>query len=201
MEYYVTQPKDYWIALQAIKITLNALGNPNRMQGSVASGAAILCYIEGVAGLGYDNGHRFKTWPLSISPTYFNSNTAKYVYVAIPRSTSVGTQAVVGSQPYVYQFRRQNSMGEGVYYLYSDDTPNTNHILFRRTDYLVQKHITHKRTEAIVLRAHPVSDVTAVVVSIKQVSKLAFGKKRVKTRIIRIQTGQRLDETVNAKLK
>ena len=92
---YIAQPKDYWIAPNAVNITLNALGNPNRTQGSVASGAAILCYIEGVAGLGYDNGHRFKTWPLSISPTYFNSNTAKYVYVAIPRSTSVGTQAVV----------------------------------------------------------------------------------------------------------
>ena len=92
---YIAQPKDYWIALQAIKITLNALGNPNRMQGSVASGAAILCYIEGVDGLGYDNGHRFRTWPLAISPTYFNSNTEKYVYVAIPRSETVGTQAIV----------------------------------------------------------------------------------------------------------
>ena len=92
---YIAQPKDYWIALQAIKITLNALGNPNRMQGSVASGAAILCYIEGVDGLGYDNGHRFRTWPLAISPTYFNSNTEKYVYVAIPRSEAVGTQAIV----------------------------------------------------------------------------------------------------------
>jgi len=92
---YIAQPKDYWIALNAINITLNALGDPNRTQGSVASGAAILCYIEGIDGLGYDNGHRFRTWPLTISPTYFNSNTAKYVYVAIPRTSSVGTQAVV----------------------------------------------------------------------------------------------------------
>ena len=92
---YIAQPKDYWIAQGAITITLNALGNPNRIQGSVASGAAILCYIEGVDGLGYDNGHRFKTWPLSLSPTYFNSNTQKYVYAAIPRTATVGTQAVV----------------------------------------------------------------------------------------------------------
>lgn len=95
MEYYVTQPKDYWIAQNAINITLNVLGNPNRIQCSVASGAVILCYIEDVDGLGYDNGHRFRTWPLTISPTYFNSNTEKYVYVAIPRSAEVGTQAVV----------------------------------------------------------------------------------------------------------
>lgn len=92
---YIAQPKDYWIAPNAINITRNALGKPNRIQCSVASGAAILCYIEGVDGLGYDNGHRFRTWPLTISPTYFNSNTAKYVYVAIPRTSSVGTQAVV----------------------------------------------------------------------------------------------------------
>lgn len=92
---YIAQPKDYWIAQNAINITLNALGSPNRTQGSVASGAAILCYIEGIDGLGYDNGHRFRTWPLSISPTKFNSNTEKYVYAAIPRSASVGTQAIV----------------------------------------------------------------------------------------------------------
>ena len=92
---YRAQPKDYWIATNAINITRNALGKPNRIQCSVVSGAAILCYIEGVDGLGYDNGHRFRTWPLAISPTYFNSNTEKYVYVAIPRSASVGTQAVV----------------------------------------------------------------------------------------------------------
>ena len=90
---YIAQPKDYWIAQEAIKITLNALGNPNRIQGSLASGAAILCYIEGVDGLGYDNGHRFKTWPLSLSPTFFNTNTRKYVYAAIPRSSAIGTQA------------------------------------------------------------------------------------------------------------
>ena len=95
MEHYITQPKDYWMANNAISITLNARSNPNRIQGSVASGAAILCYIEGVDGLGYDNGHRFKTWPLSLSPTYFNSNSEKYVYVAIPRSVSVGTLAIV----------------------------------------------------------------------------------------------------------
>lgn len=92
---YIAQPKDYWIATQAINIALNALNSPNRIQGSVASGAVILCYIEGVDGLGYDNGHRFKTWPLTVSPTYFNSNTEKYVYVAIPRTSSVGTQAIV----------------------------------------------------------------------------------------------------------
>lgn len=92
---YIAQPKDYWIARDAINITLNAMGNPNRTLATVSGGAAILCYIEGVEGLGYDNGHHFKTWPLTVSPTKFNSNTEKYVYVAIPRTVKAGTQAIV----------------------------------------------------------------------------------------------------------
>lgn len=92
---YVTQVKDYWIAPTAISITLNALGEANRVQGSVASGAVIMCYIEGVIELGYDNGHEYRRWPLSLSPTYFNNDDPKYVYCAIPRTTSIGSQAVI----------------------------------------------------------------------------------------------------------
>ena len=95
MSAYVTTPDDYWIAQNAITITRNALGDPNRIQANAASGASILCYIDGIDGLGYDAGHNYRRWPISISPTYFNSNDEKYVYVAIPRSTAVGTQAVV----------------------------------------------------------------------------------------------------------
>lgn len=104
----VATPKDYWISQQALSITLNALGEPNRIQASVASGAAILCYIKGVKpassgseyakngdGLEYDNGHNYRRWPITISPTYFNSDTEKYLYVAIPRSATIGTDAVV----------------------------------------------------------------------------------------------------------
>lgn len=92
---YITQTKDYWIAPNAVNITLNALGQANRIQGSVASGAVIMCWIDGIAELGYDNGHEYRRWPLSLSPTYFNTDTAKYVYAAIPRSTSIGSQAVI----------------------------------------------------------------------------------------------------------
>lgn len=92
---YITQTKDYWIAPNAVNITLNALGEANRIQGSVASGAVIMCWIDGIAELGYDNGHEYRRWPLSLSPTYFNSDSAKYVYAAIPRSTSIGSQAVI----------------------------------------------------------------------------------------------------------
>ena len=107
MEYYVTQSKDYWIAPTAVNITLNALSEKNRIQGSVASGAVIMCFIEDIKaesaggepgngdGLWYGTNHEPKRWPLSLSPTFFNSDTHKYVYAAIPRSTSVGSQAVI----------------------------------------------------------------------------------------------------------
>ena len=93
---------NYWIAPNAVSITLNALGNENRIQGSVASGSVISCYIESVTpseengdGLGLDNGRNPKRWQLVISPTYFNSDTVKYVYAAIPRRASFGTQAII----------------------------------------------------------------------------------------------------------
>lgn len=92
---YITQHKDYWIAPNAVNITLNALGEANRIQGSVASGAVIMCWIDGITELGYDNGHEYRRWPLSLSPTYFNTDTAKYVYAAVPRSATIGSQAVI----------------------------------------------------------------------------------------------------------
>ena len=107
MEYYVAKTADYWIAPTAVTITLNALSEKNRIQGSVASGAVIMCFIEDIKaesaggepgngdGLWYGSNHEPKRWPLSISPTFFNSDTRKYVYAAIPRSTSVGSQAVI----------------------------------------------------------------------------------------------------------
>lgn len=105
----IATPRNYWIAPQALNITLNALGEPNRIQASVASGAAILCYVKGVKaedptdpdtagngdGLEYDIAHNYRRWPLRVAPTFFNSNTEKYLYVAIPRKASVGTEAMV----------------------------------------------------------------------------------------------------------
>lgn len=95
MAVIVATRANYWISSTALSITLNALGEPNRIQASVASGAVIMCYIRGVEGLDFDNGHNYRRWPLTISPTYFNSNTEKYLYVAIPRSNTIGSDAMV----------------------------------------------------------------------------------------------------------
>lgn len=107
MNYYITSPADYWIAPNAVSISLNARGNKDRIQCGVASGAVIMCFVEGIKaesaggetgngdGLWYDTNHEPKRWQLSISPTYFDTQTRKYIYAAIPRSSSVGVVAVI----------------------------------------------------------------------------------------------------------
>lgn len=110
----IAEPRDYWIAPEAIFITRNALGDPDRIQGNVASGAAILCYIKGVTGLEYDNGHNYKSWPLTLSPTYFNTTTKKYVYAAIPKNTQVGSQAVIVFPSHNLDIYGQTEQGEQI---------------------------------------------------------------------------------------
>lgn len=76
---------DYWVSSNAIYIQLNAMGSANYIQGNVASNAYILCYMKGVKGLEYDNGHNYQRWPLVLYPSVFPDNDKRYVYVAIPR--------------------------------------------------------------------------------------------------------------------
>lgn len=78
--------KDYWVASNAISISLNAMGNPDYAQVSVSSGASIICYMKNVEGLGYDAGHNYRRWQLQAVPTAFGTTGVKYVYVAIPRN-------------------------------------------------------------------------------------------------------------------
>lgn len=76
---------NYWISSTALSITLNAMGDADYIQANAASGAMIMCYMRDIDGLGYDNGHNYRRWPLVANPTYFNSTSEKYVYAAIPR--------------------------------------------------------------------------------------------------------------------
>lgn len=87
---------NYWISSSALYIQLNAMGEPNYIQCSVASGASILCYMQDIEGLGYDAGHNYQRWPLVAYPSLFPDAKAKYVYVAIPRvSNGVNGTAMV----------------------------------------------------------------------------------------------------------
>lgn len=79
------KPANYWISNSALYIQLNATGEPNRIQASVVSGASILCYMQGIDGLGYDAGHNYQRWTLAAYPSEFPSDERRYLYVAIPR--------------------------------------------------------------------------------------------------------------------
>ena len=85
----------YWIAGNALYLSLNANNDPDYITGNTVSGAQILCYIENIEGLGYDVGHNYRRWPLTVSPTYFSTISEKYVYVAIPRPSNPSSEAVV----------------------------------------------------------------------------------------------------------
>lgn len=89
------RPSNYWIASNALYITLNANGGPDYLLGNTASGAHILCYMKGIDGLEYDAGHNYRRWPLSLTPTHFETHTEKYVYCAIPRPGNAAEMAVI----------------------------------------------------------------------------------------------------------
>lgn len=89
----VATPRDYWLSPNALHIERNAMSNPDYIQASCVSGAQILVYIKGV--IGYDAGHNYRRWPLQASPTVFNTHTEKYVYVAVPRDSTLSTAIVV----------------------------------------------------------------------------------------------------------
>lgn len=90
---YISTTQDYWISPQALYIELNALGSPDYIQAGCVSGAQILVYIKDI--IGYDAGHNYRRWALQASPTFFNTHTAKYVYVAVPRSATVSLATLV----------------------------------------------------------------------------------------------------------
>ena len=121
--YTMTQARtqDYWISPSALYIELNALGIPNFIQASCATGAQVLVYIKGI--VSYDNGHNYRRWPLRAVPTMFNSNSEKYVYVAIPRNLDSNDSALVVFPSELIDLYGKNADGkqtgsEDKYYIY-----------------------------------------------------------------------------------
>ena len=53
----------------------------------------IMCYMKGINGLGYDNGHNYRRWTLVSSPTVFHDDDPRWVYIAIPKSDAVDVRA------------------------------------------------------------------------------------------------------------
>lgn len=94
------RPSNYWISPTALSITLNALDEHNYVQASFQSGSVILCYMQGIEGLGYDNGHNYRRWPITAAPTVFHDRVERYVYAAIPRNaTSADDTALIVFPP------------------------------------------------------------------------------------------------------
>lgn len=97
----VARPKDYWMSPRALSITLNARSEANRIAASASSGAQFFCHFEDIGDaqaeemFGYDVGHNFRSWPLAISPTYFNTNNVIYPHIAIPRTDRGDSLAMV----------------------------------------------------------------------------------------------------------
>lgn len=101
---------NYWISSSALYIQLNAMGEPNYIQCSVASGASILCYMQDIEGLGYDAGHNYQRWPLVAYPSLFPDAKAKSVYVAIPRVS----HGVNGTAMVVFPSERIDIYGKSI---------------------------------------------------------------------------------------
>ena len=90
---------NYWISSSALYIQLNAMGEPDYIQCSVVSGASILCYMQGIPGLEYDAGHNYQRWPLAAYPSVFPNSERKYIYVAIPRTSTADNNTAVVVYP------------------------------------------------------------------------------------------------------
>lgn len=117
---------NYWISSSALYIQLNAMGEPDYIQCSVVSGASILCYMQGIPGLEYDAGHNYQRWPLAAYPSIFPNSERKYIYVAIPRTSTADNNTAVVVYPseridlYGYSIATPDKLvgKEDYYYIY-----------------------------------------------------------------------------------
>lgn len=76
-------PNDFWIQKGAIRFELNALGDSDKVSVSLAAGAVIMAWKDGV--IDYNAGHNYRVWALSAAPTHFDRQDKVYVYVRLSR--------------------------------------------------------------------------------------------------------------------
>ena len=89
------KPSDYWFSTTALWIQLNAAGDRNYIDANCGSAAAVLVYMKGIDGLGYDAGHNYRRWSLIAAPTAFHDDNKRYVYIAIPKGSEANLMAQV----------------------------------------------------------------------------------------------------------
>ena len=74
----VARPSDYWFSSSALFVQLNAAGDRNYIHANCSSGSMVMCYMRGIDGLGFDNGHNYRRWTLIASPTVFHDDDPRY---------------------------------------------------------------------------------------------------------------------------
>lgn len=75
----------YYMHPDALRITLNALGDASLLAVSVYANAAVLAYYPDV--IGYAPDRNYKTWRLSAFNTHFDDQQPRYCHIALSRTT------------------------------------------------------------------------------------------------------------------
>ena len=78
-----SSPNDFWIQDGAIRFELNALSDPDKVAVSLAAGAVIMAWKQGV--IDYNAALNYRTWVLSAAPTHFDRHDKVYVYVRLSK--------------------------------------------------------------------------------------------------------------------
>lgn len=75
----------YYMHPDALRITLNALGDSSLLAVSVYANAAVMAYYPDV--IGYAPDRNYKTWRLSAFNTHFDDQLPRYCHIALSRTT------------------------------------------------------------------------------------------------------------------
>ena len=112
----IASTSDYWIKSGALTIGLNAIDNPQYVQASVMSGAAIMAYRRDI--IGYDASHNYRKWTLEAYNTFFQTTSAKFLHAQLDRKED-GTRAIL-----IYADRKIDIEGR---VLSDEDTPSADY--------------------------------------------------------------------------
>ena len=121
----ITLGTDVWADIDLSEATLNALQGSREFFAT----APQWCNFGNLYQQRTLNQGQFVEIDVNTNYYVYNVGTGRY----LTKGEAWGTQAIVEDtdEPMRFQLRRTSSMPEGVYYLYSPDTDNSNHILFR----------------------------------------------------------------------
>lgn len=74
----------FYLHPDALRITLNALGNDSLLSVSVYANAAVMAYCDGI--IGYAPDKNYKIWRLTAFNTHFEDDQPRYCHIALSRA-------------------------------------------------------------------------------------------------------------------